>query len=166
MYNHFQYSEKICKALKPFSWSQENGSFFRATEQTELQELNENISNAQGLIMIAINPAASAFQFHNSDSLMRRIPYSMVIVNQTSSTDTDSIFNSQSKCENIAIEICSRIMCDARQYRNGCELIDPDSFTIEGIGPIGDNFYGVMLQFEAVQPVIYKPNQNLWKKWD
>lgn len=166
MYDHFSYSESICKALKPFDWSADNQSFFRATEQTELHELNSNISNAAGMILIAINPAASSFLFQNSDSLMRRVSYSMVIVEQTSSSDTDTIFNAQAHCEVTAVQVISRIMCDARNYLNGCDLIDPDSFAIEGIGPIGDYFYGVMLHYDAVLPVNFKPDKSLWNVTD
>lgn len=162
MYNHFEYCETLCKQLKPFSWSQENGSFFRATEQTEMHELNENISSAQGMIMIAINPSDSQFSGMNMDTMSEEQTYAVVIVQQTSNSDTETILQAQADTTVVAKEIIKRIMCDARAYKHFTHNIYYDTFHIEGIGPIGDSFYGVMLSYSALTGFNQAINPSLW----
>lgn len=164
MYDHFLYSEKLCKALKPFEYSENNNSFFRATEQTELHELNDNISSARGMIMISVDPSALMLSLGNSDSLMNRSSYHLIIVQQIVANDSQTILQAQSSTKKTALEVVSKILCDASKYVDGCEYIDTDSFSMEGVGPIGDNFYGVMLHYDAVSPEVYKLDKSLWNE--
>ena len=97
--------------------------------------------------MLAVDGKDSGFQFRNSDSLMERPAYSLVIAKQTSSSDSDTVFAAQQECKAVMMQVISRMLNDARDYKHRCDLIDPDSFRIEGFGPIGDLFYGVMLWF-------------------
>lgn len=162
MYNHFQYSEKICKQLKPFNWSEDNQSFFRATEQTELEELNANISNAAGMVMIALKPQVSTFSWNNSDNLVENPAFSLVIAKQTSSSDTDTIFAAQEECDIVTRQIIARMLCDARDYVDGCNFIDFNSIITQGIGPIGPSFYGIIMMFNTTGGISYKLNEELW----
>lgn len=57
----------------------------------------------------------------------------------------------------------------AKQIRN-CILQDPDisehiddTIQFNGIGPIGDNFYGVVLTFSLAQPETYFIDQTYWE---
>lgn len=162
MYNHFQYSENLARKLKAIGHTDSDCHFFRATEQTELRELEDNLSSAHGMIMLAVDGKDSGFQFRNSDSLMERPAYSLVIAKQTSSSDSDTVFKAQQECKAVMMQVISRMLNDARDYKHRCDLIDPDSFRIEGFGPIGDLFYGVMLWFALDEGVNFEIKPDMW----
>jgi hypothetical protein len=163
MYDHFKYSEKLARQLVPISHTDTDCHFFRATERSELKELNEKISRAHGMIMIAIDGAISDFSLNNTDSLIERPGYSIVIVKQTKSTDTDTIFQAQEACKEVMIEVIARMLHDYSKYIDGCDKIDMSSLPMYGFGPIGDLFYGVILDFYLDEGVNYKLNPAMWK---
>lgn len=161
MYNHYEYCEAIARKLKSIQHTDTDRHFFRAIEQSELQELEQNISSAHGMIMIAIDGSFSSFQYQ-ADSLMERPTYSVIIAKQTKSTDTDTIFQAIYDSKVAMKQVLSRIMCDARSYKYSCDMIDTSSFQLEGFGPIGDLFYGVILTFSMVEGVNFKLNSEMW----
>ncbi len=163
MYNHFIYSEKLARQLVSISHTDTDCHFFRATEQTELEELTDKISRAHGMIMIAIDGASSEFTLNNTDSLMERPGYSLVIAKQTKSTDTDTIFKAQKDSKEAMTAIIARMLHDYNNYIDDCDKIDPNSFQLSGFGPIGDSFYGVILDFNLNEGVNYMLNPAMWK---
>lgn len=163
MYNHFTYTEKLARQLVPVSHTDTDCHFFRATEQTDLIELDEKISIAHGMIMIAIDGASSEFTLNNADSLMERPGYSIVIAKQTKSADTDSIFQAQKECKEAMTAVIARMLNDYNKNIYGCDKIDTSTFQMSGLGPIGDGFYGVILDFYLDEGVNYMLNPSMWK---
>ncbi len=157
-YNHFKYCENLAENLKAITKS------YRATEQTELQDLNAQITNAHGTIIIAIDGAESSFTWNDSDSLMEQPIYSIAVVKQTSTGDANTIFSSQKECMEIGKQIIARMFLDADHYKNGLHLLDRKSFLCKGFGPIGDNFYGVLLSYQLDQGINYTINPDYWKE--
>lgn len=162
MYNHFKYTEKLATQLAPIAHTVHQPRFFRATEQTEMIELNEMITKARGMIMIAIDGATSEFSLNNTDSLMERPGYSLVIAKQTKSTDTNTIFEAQKECKEVMTEVIGRLLQDFNNYKDSCDKIDTSSFQLSGFGPIGDLFYGVILDFYLDEGVSFKLNPSMW----
>jgi len=163
MYDHFKYTEKLARQLIPISHTNTDSHFFRATLQTELKELTEKLTRAHGMIMIAIDEKTSDFSFNQYDSMMERPSYSIVIAKQTKATDTDTIFQAQQESKGVILQVISRMMADYQRNIDGCGLIDPNSFKIDGFGPIGDLFYGVILDFNLNEGINYKLNPAMWK---
>jgi len=160
-YKHFEYCESLARRLKPVGHTDDDCHFFRATEQSSLTELERNISAAHGMILIAIDGKFSGFDYQ-PDSLIEKPLYGIVIARQTDSTDIDTVFQAQDETKALAMQVISRMMCDARDYRNGCEFIDPGSFLVEGFGPIAGNFYGVILSFSTESGIEYKVDPEMW----
>ena len=161
MYNHYEYCEAIARNLKSIQHSDADRHYFRAIEQTELTELEQRISSAHGMIMIAIDGSFSSFQ-HDSDSLIQRPTYTIVIARQTKVSDTDTIFQAVADSRQTMMQVISRMLCDAKSYKSGCDLIDPSTFQLEGFGPIGDLFYGVILTFSLAEGVSYAIDPSMW----
>lgn len=160
-YTHFQYCESLARQLKPVAHTDDDCHFFRATEQSSLTELERNISAAHGMILIAIDGKFSGFNFQ-TDSLIEKPLYGIVIARQTDSTDIDTVFQAQEDTKAVAMQVISRMLCDALSYRNGCEFIEVDSFQLEGFGPIAGYFYGVMLSFSTATGIEYKVDPEMW----
>lgn len=162
MYNHFQYCEDLARRLKAIAHADSDCHYFRATEQTELREFEDNLSSAHGMIMIAIDGKDSGFQFRNSDSLMEQPAYIIIIAKQALASDSDTVFAAQEESKAVMMQVISRMLNDARVYKHGCDLVDPDSFRIGGFGPIGDLFYGVILWFSLDEGVNFEIKPEMW----
>lgn len=169
IYNHFNYAEMLARRLKAISHTDKDCHFFRATEQTELRELEDNITAAKGTILIAIDGVNSNFSWNLSDSLMERPMYSLVIARQTSSTDSETVFAAQKQCKEIALQCIAKLLQDAEKDVRGCMFIDEGSFSIDGFGPIADMFYGVIVSYSFTQGLNYMIDSAMWNetdKWD
>lgn len=162
MYNHFEYCEMLAKGLKAICHTDEKKKYYRATNNMELEELNTNISSAHGTILIAIDGSISSFHYNNADNLMHQPVYAVVIAQQTKSTDTETIFKAQKECKDIALQVIARMNSDAYSYKHNCQMIDKDSLRIDGFGPIGDLFYGVMLQLSLTESIDNRVNDDYW----
>lgn len=163
MFDIYKYGEMLARSLKAINHADQKCKFYRATAQTELQELEANISNASGTILIAINERIVPFDYNSSDSLIKKPIYSLVFAQQTKATDTSTIFKAQEDCEALAMQAMAKMLQDAHAYRDGCEYILPESFFIEGFGPIADLFYGVIMSFTFARGVNYELKPQYWE---
>ncbi|MDR0824603.1 MAG: hypothetical protein LBN74_05875 [Prevotella sp.] len=161
-YNHYEYCETIARKLKPIQHTDEKRQFFKSTEQEELDELNERISDTSGVLFIAIDGTESSFDWRNSDSLMEQPSYLFAIVEQTEGGNAASIFQAQQHCKAIAMQVVASMMQDYHDYKNGLELLEPATFRMKGFGPIGNNYYGVLVGFSFNQGTNYEINPALW----
>lgn len=162
MYNHYQYCETLARGLKAVAHTDNKPQYYEATEQTELHELEQNISSAQGTILIAIDGQMSGFVF-DGDSLIEKPLHSIVIAKQTKSTDAKTITLAQQECKAIIDQVIAKILNDACSYKNNADKIDINTMTTEGFGPIAGVFYGVILTFSLNEGVNYMLKKEFWK---
>ena len=54
------------------------------------------------------------------------------------------------------------MMVDREEERNELQFLEVDSMTMRGVGPMSENFYGVMLGFNLRRPVQYFINESMW----
>ena len=94
---------------------------------------------------------------------MSRSGFSLVIAKQTTKSDVETIFTAQKESREIMMQVISRYMKDYHGCNHGCDNLDPGSFSFTGIGPIGDQFYGVILDFYVAEGLNYKINPEMWK---
>lgn len=163
MYNHYEYCEMLARSLKAISHTDKRCKYFEATHQTELHQLEQNITNASGTLLIAVDEQLSNFDFGN-DSLIEKPFYSIVFAKQTKSTDARTIKESQQFCKELANQTISKILNDARAYKHNCDKIDASTFSIEGFGPIGGLFYGVMLSFTLAEGRSFEIDKQYWNE--
>ena len=88
------------RSLKAVNHTDRKCQYYEATEQTELSELEQNISNASGTILIAIDGQMSGYAFEN-DNLIEKPMHSIVIAKQTKATDARTITTAQKECKKI-----------------------------------------------------------------
>lgn len=161
-YNHFSYGETIARTLKPIGHSDTQKHYFKATEQDEIDTVSQWISQARGVLLIAIDGAESSFEWNSSDSLMEQPLYLFAVVKQTTGDNPASIFEAQQYCKRIGEQIIAHLMQDFHADKNGVGLLDPSSFRMKGFGPVGENFYGVLLGFSFNQGINYTIDPRLW----
>ncbi|MDR1455529.1 MAG: hypothetical protein LBJ01_07760 [Tannerella sp.] len=163
-YHHFEYGESLARRLKAISHTDTQQQFYRATEVEELSELNARLSSASGMILVAIDGNNSDFGWKNSDSLMERPQYFFMVAKQTVSGDTDTVFTAQQECAAIVRQIIARMVRDHQRYDSGMTYLDESSFTARGVGPIGENFYGVILGFNMDVGLDCRIDQTCWNE--
>ncbi|MDR1716323.1 MAG: hypothetical protein LBS20_10800 [Prevotella sp.] len=162
-YNHYAYCEAVARKLKPIRHSDEKQQFFKATEQDEIEDLEERMSEASGILFIAINGTESEFDWKNSDSLMERPSYLFAIVEQTEAGSSGTIFEAQQHCKAIAMQVIAQMMLDYHEYKEGMELLDPSTFRMKGFGPLRNTYYGVLVGFSFDQGTNYEINPDIWE---
>lgn len=156
-YNHFEYGEHIARHLKQISHTDKKPKFFTAFGLEDLYQFEEKLSGVTGTILIAIDGLESNSDDNGADSLNDHHTYSFIIARNTDSDRSETI--------TVAAKDCSVL---AKQIRNLLfhtpELIDTieRKTEITGIGPIGDNFYGVILTFSLRIPETFFIDQTFW----
>jgi len=161
-YNHYTYCEDIARKLKPILHTNDKKQFFKATGQDDIDELNERLSEASGMLFIAIDETESVFDWQNSDSLMEQPVFLFAIVKQTEIGNSSTIFQAQQECKNTALQVIYKMMDDYHEHVNGMDLLEPSSFRMKGFGPLRENFYGVLVGFSFNQGINYILNPDLW----
>lgn len=162
MFDIYAYGEKLARTLKAIGHTDSQRQYYEATDQTELHELEQNISSAQGTILIAIDGQMSGFSF-DADSLIEKPVHSIVIAKQTQSTNAKTITLAQRECKAIMDQVVAKILNDAFIHNDECDKVDVNTMTIEGFGPIAGVFYGVILSFSLNEGVNFMLKSEYWK---
>lgn len=161
-YDHFEYSEMLARSLKEIAHDDQRKRYYRATEQTTLEELRASFSSVRDTIMVAFDSQLFDYEWKTSDSLIEKYQVGILILQPASPSDTSSIFRAQKESARIAKECINKLMNDAYHYKHDCDKIDPASFQITGFGPVVDTFYGVMLNYTLDYGVNYSLNPEMW----
>lgn len=161
-YNHFQYSEFLARHLAPIRHTDTDCHFLRSDEVEEISDLEERISSIRDYVLVAIDGHNSDFSWMNSDNLVNIPQYFIAVLKQSETGNIDAMHQAKGDSKEILMQIVSRMMADRDEDRNGLQFLDVDSMTIRGVGPMADNFYGVMLGFNLRKPVQYFINESMW----
>lgn len=151
-YNHFEQMEFIAGAYKPIGHTAKRKRFYRAFGIEDLIELRQELNKAEGTILIAIDGCESDTSDTGADALFGKDEYSFIVAIETKRDDPDTIFAATSAAKDHANQIVLRLY-----HTLGLR----SDFTQQGIGPIGDNFYGVIVSFR-VDRNPGKTNPDLW----
>ena len=158
IYNHFEYGKTLAIRLKPIAHTPEKPRFFTAFGLEDLYNFNDKLSSVSGMILIAVDGCESESKRNEADALNNNDMFSFIVAQNTVSDRPETINQAAKECKAVA-----------KQIRN-CILQDPDisehiadTIQFNGMGPIGDNFYGVVLTFSLAQPETYFIDQTYWE---
>lgn len=161
-YNHFQYAEWLARNLKPIGHTDANCHFLRSDEVEEISDLEERMSVISGFVLVAIDGHNSDFSWQNCDNLVDVPQYFIAVLRQCESGNIDALHAAKAECKDILMQVVCRMMLDWDGELSGLHVLDPDSMTMRGIGPISQNFYGVMLGFNLRKPVPFHLDKKMW----
>ena len=160
-YDHISYGESLARSIRVIGHSASNKKYFQAFGLEDLYEIDELISGLSGFILIAIDGKESEIKENRADALNRTTHYGFIVAGPTLSTDQPSISRTSDDCEAVIHQIIARLRLDLPDFSPD-ELSD-DVFSVNGIGPIADNYYGVMLSFAVVTPFRPVINPDFWE---
>lgn len=162
MYKHFEYSEFLARHLAPIRHTDTDCHFLRSDEVEEISDLEARISSIRDYVLVAIDGHNSDFSWINSDNLVNIPQYFIAVLKQSETGNIDAVHKSKVDCKEILMQIVCRMMVDREEERNELQFLEVDSMTMRGVGPMSENFYGVMLGFNLRKPVQYFINESMW----
>lgn len=161
-YNHFEYSEMLARRLAAISHTDGQCHFLRSDEVEQITDLEERISQISGMVLVAIDGHNADFNWENSDNLVTVPQYFITVMKQSPAGDIEAVHRGKAECREVLMQIVTRMLLDWNADEQGLGLLDADSLTMRGIGPIADNFYGVMLGFTLHEPTTFMLNPDMW----
>ncbi len=159
IYNHFAYGESIARKLKDIAHSDDHPRFFTAFGLEDLYNFTDKISSVKGIILIAVDGCESDSTDNGHDALTDRLTYSFIVAGSTVNDRPQTLDTTVAKCRSIAKQIRNHLFLQPTLR----QVIDRNT-QITGIGPIGDNFYGVILTFAIEENEQFFLDQTFWEE--
>lgn len=146
--------------------------FFRISSVMNIDEMLQNFTTAgSACIMVEDNRTGRYQEANGSMSYMDNQSYSFLILKHCEQFNAESREQVKKDCEAIMKKIISKFKKDKAydlqhpgETRTGMRDFDLASVFYQTIGPIGDNYYGILVQFSMLKPanadLVY--NDNDW----
>jgi len=159
-YNHYQYGLSIAKGLREIAHSDTNKRYFFATEDEGSLEMIEGMSSSRGMIMVSIDGTNSDFDWQ-CDNLTEKPQYFFLVLESGDSTQ-DDILARRMHCKRIAMQIIAKMMADYASGDSTMQQLLPDTLIMRGIGPVVDNYHGVLIGFNISLSTNYAIDETAW----
>ena len=150
-YNHKDFCEEMARSLRLISHTDTHRAFLLVSGSEAYTLLDDILSSIDGPILIAIEQGEDKSVMNRADCLEERFPYSLLIAIPTDNDDTSTIC----AAERQSLE-CLRQVRNTLIARYGQRI---DGYHIFPSGPIGDNFYGSVLQYSWLEYPDYSVDQ-------
>lgn len=158
-YSHYEYGELLASKLKVISHTPQHPRFFTAFGLEDLFGFEDKLSSVTGTILIAVDGMESESSDNNGDGLTDNNEYSFIIARNTNSSRPETIIQAAKDCKAIAKQIRNRLFHDQT-----LKCFISRNTHINGIGPIGDNFYGVILTFSLHEAENFFIDSKFWEE--
>lgn len=158
-YNHFTYCETLARRLKAIAHTDDRSRFFTAFGIEDLYNFDDKLSSVVGTILIAVDGHESDSTDNGADTLTDHRAYSIIIARNTINDRPHTISQAAEHARVLAKQIRNKLLNEP--HLQG--IIDRGT-QITGIGPIGDNFYGVILTFSLSEPEEFIIDQTYWEE--
>lgn len=156
VYNHFEVLYTIARRFRPVAHTESAPRFFRAFGLEDLTELRTAVGRATGPILIAIDGHESTLHRPTPEQLFRRREYAFILAAPVRRQESHTLFETTERMHQLAAEVINQIRRPLRHTNPQLE------FQTNGIGPIADNFYGILVTFALQEPAIDQLTPDLW----
>ena len=156
-YNHFTYCEQLARHLKEIAHTDARPRYFTAFGLEDLYNFEDRLSGVTGTVMIAVDGQENESSDNGADALADNDTYSIIIARNTQRDRPQTIDEAVASCKLLAKQVRNFLLADpALTYQ-----IDRNT-AINGIGPIGDGFYGVVLSYRIVSYNSFYVEPEYW----
>jgi hypothetical protein len=156
-YNHFDYGRQLAIALKAISHTPDNPRFFEAFGLEDLYNLDDKISSVVGSILIAVDGYESDSKDNGFDGLNDTRQYAFIVACSTAADHPETITAAFATCHDLCKQIRNRMLQDVTLR----DVLSRNT-QINGIGPLGDNFYGCLLSFTVEVNESFFVDETYW----
>ena len=151
-YDHFAFCEEMARKLVYVQHTDECPRFFKAFGLERFSALDDVLSSVVGPILIAIDSGEGGYTPHGGDNLPFRSKYHFIIATNTDDNSHETLeramAEAQEQCRVVVNELFARYPTVNR---------DAKFFPA---GPIGDNYYGKLVEFTVDEWSSYKPDSS------
>lgn len=160
-YNHFSYCEMLARHLKAVGHADGRPRFFTAFGLEDLYNFEDKLSSVVGTVLIAVDGQENESSDNGADALSDNDTYSIILARNTQRDKPNTIDEAVAACKVLAKQVRNYLLADPNlSYR---PVIDRN-MTINGIGPIGDGFYGVVLTYRIVSYNSFEVEPDYWEE--
>lgn len=158
LYNHFEYMEQVARRLKPIGHTDHHRRFLTAYGLEDLYNIDDRLSDLRDYVLIAVDGYEGDLTMNGADGLADVRQYGVIICHHTQADRTETIDAAFKECSVLCREVCHHLLNDdtLRPYLGM-------DWQLNGIGPIGDGFYGCLLSFSMSEWTDYIINPELWE---
>ena len=145
------YMEDVAKTHRSIGHTLASPKFFRCTGIGNVEELLQNMSSAQGTIIMAdINLGGTIFG--ETESFSDQPAFTYYVIKQASFSDLEEQSMIKQECKTLGLAILAKLKYDRYQDNfnsgvNGLKALDLTRIPYDTIGPIANHWYGCMFTF-------------------
>lgn len=160
-YNHFSYCEMLARHLKVVGHTDERPRFFTAFGLEDLYNFEDKLSSVVGTVLIAVDGQENESSDNGADALSDNDTYSIILARNTQRDKPRTIDEAVAACKVLAKQVRNYLLADPNL---SCHPFIDRNMTINGIGPIGDGFYGVVLTYRIVSYESFTVEPDYWEE--
>jgi len=159
-YNHFIYCERLARHLKAVAHTDSRPRFFTAFGLEDLYNFEDRLSGVTGTVMIAVDGQESESAGNGADALSDNDTYCIILARNTQRDKPQSINEAVAACKQLAKQVRNFLLADPDLAYT--QTVDRNT-TLNGIGPIGDGFYGVVLTYRIISYNSFMVEPEYWE---
>jgi hypothetical protein len=157
-YNHHSFGALLASSLKQISHTQERPRHFTAFGLEDLYNFTDKLSSITGMVLISVDGCDSDSKVNGAGSLNDRREYAFIVATNTNNDRPETIDSAIEACRLVAKQIRNKLLLDSPVL----DCIDSNT-QINGIGPIGDNYYGACLFFAVIENENFSVDESYWQ---
>lgn len=161
-YNHFTYCERLARHLKAVGHTDARPRFFTAFGLEGLYNFEDKLSGITGTVMIAVDGQESESSDNGADALADNDTYSIILARNTQRDKPHTIDEAVAACKQLAKQVRNFLLADPDLTYT--QTVDRNT-TINGIGPIADGYYGVVLTYRIVSYHSFEVEPEYWEEF-
>jgi len=158
MYNHFEYGKYLAGKLIDITEA------FDASSQSDPQSMDEKITRINGGVFVSVDSKDGMINYSGSECMSLGSAYIFLVLFPVASGNSEAEKQVLEKAKAIAKQIVKKMMLDFESNLSGLEELDPSSFEIHGVGPLGECHHGVAIVFEVGESFGFKLDPTMWRE--
>lgn len=151
------YFEALCETHKQVQHSEDDKHFFKNQDDIE-----NNLRAATKLPAVVMGPPEFSFAQTSHDGNYENNFISLLVLKFVKPGDKDDEFTAYDYCKQIAIDFVSKIRKDALDCNTIMNGIAINQVRIEPVGPVMDNFYGVVCDITFDTDIDLDYDESKW----
>ena len=173
-FNFTTYMRTIARQLIAIAWDPEDTDakkFFRISSVVNMDELIQSLSGAASPCIVVEDTRVGRLMDRGSLNFLNNQSYTFMVLVQGETGNAEENEACKDTAWDITKAILSRFMKDYHSdqrppvvTKTGMRNIDWESISYQSVGPYGDSFFGIMVQFTMLNPInkqlVY--NENEW----
>lgn len=151
-YDHFAFCEEMARKLVYVQHTDECPRFFKAFGLERFSALDDVLSSVVGPILIAIDSGEGGYTPKGGDNLPFRSKYHFIIATNTDDNRHETLERAMAEAQEQCLAVVNVLFAQYPTVNRDAKFFPA--------GPIGDNYYGKLVEFTLDEWPSYKPDSS------